>query len=126
MLVLSKIELDALEADMGTETESSGVPSYLQPDKEPDLDAELTLPAAPTGVPPNRQNPQVYIISCLMLEKKIFTCNTPSLSIRLYTTSGRSNLIYGLQKLDFVHVCSRSYNNPLKTFLNRELTSHMN
>ncbi|OAY72445.1 charged multivesicular body protein 5-like [Ananas comosus] len=52
-------ELDALEADMGTETESSGVPSYLQPDKEPDLDAELTLPAAPTGVPPNRQNPQM-------------------------------------------------------------------
>ncbi|XP_010929677.1 vacuolar protein sorting-associated protein 60.1 [Elaeis guineensis] len=55
-------ELDALEADMGAETESDAVPSYLQPDKESDLDAELSLPAAPTGhaaVPPNRQNPQV-------------------------------------------------------------------
>ncbi|KAK2971295.1 hypothetical protein RJ640_001321 [Escallonia rubra] len=42
-------ELDALEADMGMETESDGVPSYLQPDKEPDLDSELNLPSAPTG-----------------------------------------------------------------------------
>ncbi|KAG6758644.1 hypothetical protein POTOM_039003 [Populus tomentosa] len=42
-------ELDALEADMGMETESDGVPSYLQPDKESDLDAELNLPSAPTG-----------------------------------------------------------------------------
>ncbi|KAG8493388.1 hypothetical protein CXB51_010804 [Gossypium anomalum] len=41
-------ELDALEADMGTEAD--GVPSYLQPDKEePDLDAELNLPTAPSG-----------------------------------------------------------------------------
>lgn len=41
-------ELDALEADMGTE--SDGVPSYLQPDREePDLDSELNLPSAPTG-----------------------------------------------------------------------------
>ncbi|KAJ0965662.1 hypothetical protein J5N97_026800 [Dioscorea zingiberensis] len=45
-------ELDALEADMGTETESDTMPSYLQPDKESDLDAEINLPA----VPPNRQN----------------------------------------------------------------------
>lgn len=36
-------ELEALEADMGTETESSAVPSYLLP--EPELD----LPAAPTS-----------------------------------------------------------------------------
>lgn len=42
-------ELDALEADMGMETEADGVPSYLQPDKESDLDAELNLPPAPTG-----------------------------------------------------------------------------
>lgn len=51
-------ELDALEADMGAEIESDAVPSYLQPDKEP----ELNLPAAPTGhaaVPPSRQNAQV-------------------------------------------------------------------
>ncbi|CAM8912979.1 hypothetical protein QQ045_031376 [Rhodiola kirilowii] len=40
-------ELDALEADMGTEDE--GVPSYLQDDKESDLDSELNLPPAPTG-----------------------------------------------------------------------------
>ncbi|BAD45514.1 putative CGI-34 protein [Oryza sativa Japonica Group] len=49
-------ELDALEADM--EFESSAVPSYLQPDKESDFDAELNLPAAPTApaaVPVSRQ-----------------------------------------------------------------------
>eukprot|EP00262_Sarcandra_glabra_P007618 TRINITY_DN20506_c0_g1_i1.p1 TRINITY_DN20506_c0_g1~~TRINITY_DN20506_c0_g1_i1.p1 ORF type:complete len:237 (+),score=60.85 TRINITY_DN20506_c0_g1_i1:199-909(+) len=53
-------ELDALEADMGTEIES-GVPSYLQPDKESELDAELNLPSAPSGhsaVPTGRQNAQ--------------------------------------------------------------------
>ncbi|KAI7728329.1 hypothetical protein M8C21_001807, partial [Ambrosia artemisiifolia] len=38
-------ELDALEADMGQETESEGVPSYLQPDNEPDLNEELNLPS---------------------------------------------------------------------------------
>ncbi|KAK1354862.1 vacuolar protein sorting-associated protein 60.2 [Heracleum sosnowskyi] len=42
-------ELDYLEADMGMETESDSVPSYLQPDKESDYDAELNLPSAPTG-----------------------------------------------------------------------------
>ncbi|XP_021296440.1 charged multivesicular body protein 5-like isoform X2 [Herrania umbratica] len=53
-------ELDALEADMGSEAD--GVPSYLQPDKEePDLDAELNLPSAPTGsttAPAGRSNAQ--------------------------------------------------------------------
>ncbi|KAI3748493.1 hypothetical protein L6452_11599 [Arctium lappa] len=39
-------ELDALEADMGLETEGEGVPSYLQPDNEPE---ELNLPSAPSG-----------------------------------------------------------------------------
>ncbi|KAK1421179.1 hypothetical protein QVD17_23332 [Tagetes erecta] len=42
-------ELDALEADMGQETEGEGVPSYLQPDNEPDLNEELNLPSAPSG-----------------------------------------------------------------------------
>ncbi|RYQ92279.1 hypothetical protein Ahy_B09g098464 isoform A [Arachis hypogaea] len=54
-------ELDALELDMGNETEADGVPSYLQPDKETDLEAELNLPPAPTGqttVPAGRSNPQ--------------------------------------------------------------------
>ncbi|PIA54349.1 hypothetical protein AQUCO_00900705v1 [Aquilegia coerulea] len=53
-------ELDALEADMGMETESDGVPSYLQADKESDFDAELNLPSAPSGhaVAPNRNNTQ--------------------------------------------------------------------
>ncbi|WOL01769.1 charged multivesicular body protein 5-like [Canna indica] len=54
-------ELDALEADMGAETESDAVPSYLQPDKEPDVDSELNLPAAPIGnaaAMPNRVRPQ--------------------------------------------------------------------
>ncbi|XP_022746667.1 vacuolar protein sorting-associated protein 60.2 [Durio zibethinus] len=53
-------ELDALEADMGSEAD--GVPSYLQPDKEePDLDAEFNLPSAPTGntaAPAGRSNAQ--------------------------------------------------------------------
>lgn len=47
---------------MGNETEMDGVPSYLQPDKEPDLDAELNLPSAPTGhttAPPGRSHAQV-------------------------------------------------------------------
>ena len=54
-------ELDALEADMGLETEADGVPSYLQPDKEPDLDAELNLPSAPMGqtAPAGRSNAHV-------------------------------------------------------------------
>ncbi|GFY84654.1 SNF7 family protein [Actinidia rufa] len=41
-------ELDALESDMGLETED-GMPAYLQPDKESGLDAGLNLPSAPTG-----------------------------------------------------------------------------
>ncbi|MCD7447205.1 hypothetical protein HAX54_026324 [Datura stramonium] len=52
-------ELDALEADM--EFEGEGVPSYLQPDKEPDLDSELNLPSAPMGhapMPAGRANIQ--------------------------------------------------------------------
>lgn len=54
-------ELDALEADMGLETEGEGVPSYLQPDNEPDLSEELNLPSAPSGhaVPARRVNNQV-------------------------------------------------------------------
>lgn len=57
-------ELDALESDMGLETED-GVPAYLQPDKEPDLDAELNLPSAPTGhaaVPAGRAGTQVNFL----------------------------------------------------------------
>lgn len=51
-------ELDALEADMEFE---EGVPSYLQPDKEPDLDSELNMPSAPMGhtsMPAGRTNAQ--------------------------------------------------------------------
>nr|AMP82888.1 putative vacuolar protein sorting-associated protein 32 [Catalpa bungei] len=51
-------ELDALEADMGFETEGDGVPAYLQPDKESDLDGEFNLPSAPTGQPAGRTNVQ--------------------------------------------------------------------
>lgn len=47
-------ELDALEADMGNETEADGMPSYLQPDTETDYDNELNLPAAPVGAPHGR------------------------------------------------------------------------
>ncbi|CAH8283579.1 unnamed protein product [Eruca vesicaria subsp. sativa] len=41
-------ELEALEADMGDETEADGMPSYLQPDKQSDYDDELNLPPVPT------------------------------------------------------------------------------
>jgi charged multivesicular body protein 5 len=52
-------ELDALEADMGTETESEGMPSYLMRDKEPEMDSDLNLPAAPSGHAASSQpNPQ--------------------------------------------------------------------
>ncbi|KAL7147057.1 hypothetical protein ABFS83_06G082700 [Erythranthe nasuta] len=51
-------ELDALEADMGFETEGDGVPSYLQPDRDSDLDSELNLPSAPSGSAPGRTNAQ--------------------------------------------------------------------
>ncbi|XP_076955453.1 vacuolar protein sorting-associated protein 60.2-like isoform X2 [Bidens hawaiensis] len=53
-------ELDALEADMGLETEGEGVPSYLQPDNEPDYE-ELNLPSAPTGhaIPARKVNNHV-------------------------------------------------------------------
>lgn len=52
---------------MGMETEADGVPSYLQPDKEHDLDSELSLPSAPigqAGVPAGRSNAQVKFIDC--------------------------------------------------------------
>ncbi|OIW01737.1 hypothetical protein TanjilG_03875 [Lupinus angustifolius] len=53
------VKLDVLKADMGDETEADGIPSYLQPDKEPDLDAELKLPSAPAGhTAPGRSNAQ--------------------------------------------------------------------
>ncbi|KAL6125493.1 hypothetical protein ACLB2K_073550 [Fragaria x ananassa] len=54
-------ELDALEADMGMEIKSDGVPSYLEPDQESDIDGELNLPSAPIGhaaVPAGRTNGQ--------------------------------------------------------------------
>ncbi|KAH7443660.1 hypothetical protein KP509_02G044700 [Ceratopteris richardii] len=51
-------ELDALEADMGLETGPSEVPSYLQPDKESDLDTELPpVPAGHTKVPQPQAEP---------------------------------------------------------------------
>ncbi|KAL7596573.1 hypothetical protein Lser_V15G28227 [Lactuca serriola] len=47
--IQESLELDALEADMGQETEGEGVPSYTQPDNEPDLNKELNMPLAPSG-----------------------------------------------------------------------------
>uniref|UniRef100_A0A453GHF0 Uncharacterized protein n=1 Tax=Aegilops tauschii subsp. strangulata TaxID=200361 RepID=A0A453GHF0_AEGTS len=47
-------ELDALEDDM--DFESNSVPSYLQLDKETDIDSEPNFPVAPSGhAPANRQ-----------------------------------------------------------------------
>eukprot|EP00252_Welwitschia_mirabilis_P016636 TRINITY_DN3678_c0_g1_i1.p1 TRINITY_DN3678_c0_g1~~TRINITY_DN3678_c0_g1_i1.p1 ORF type:complete len:237 (+),score=76.40 TRINITY_DN3678_c0_g1_i1:245-955(+) len=45
-------ELDALEADMGSEATTEGLPAYLQPDKESDLESEMNLPSAPSGHAP--------------------------------------------------------------------------
>lgn len=55
-------ELDALEADMGTESEGTSMPSYLLPDAsepaEPAELAELHMPAAPAGGVPQGQSYQ--------------------------------------------------------------------
>ncbi|KAJ7554850.1 hypothetical protein O6H91_05G012200 [Diphasiastrum complanatum] len=55
-------ELSALEDEMGTETAADSVPSYLQPDKEPEFEAELNLPSAPYGqaVTPQAQAADEY------------------------------------------------------------------
>jgi hypothetical protein len=58
---------------MGMETEADGVPSYLQPDKEHDLDSELSLPSAPIGqaaVPAGRSNAQVKFIDCFFFSER--------------------------------------------------------
>lgn len=75
LIELCITELDALEADMGMETESDGVPSYLQPDKEPDLDSELNLPSAPIGqaaAAAGRNNAQVNMTFNLLLVNYFF------------------------------------------------------
>lgn len=54
------------------ENETEGVPSYLQPDKESDLDAELNLPSAPTGqtaAPHGRFNAQVQYFALIYFVK---------------------------------------------------------
>ncbi|KAL2490939.1 Uncharacterized protein Adt_26567 [Abeliophyllum distichum] len=74
-------ELDTLEADMGMETEGDGVPSYLQPDKEFDLDAELNLPSAPTGHAPGKKENQLAKLlhsTQLMLGSMLFLSNRVS------------------------------------------------
>lgn len=43
-------ELDALEADMGLEAEPDGMPSYLQDDKDSELESDINLPAAPSAM----------------------------------------------------------------------------
>lgn len=65
-------ELEGLEADMGNETEADGVPSYLQPDKEPDLVDELNLPPPPNGTPGQAQvSYHLLIILSLVVEEVI-------------------------------------------------------
>ena len=55
------LEIDALEADIGRETECEDVPSYLQSNNEPDLNEQFNLPSAPSGyaVPTGRVNNEV-------------------------------------------------------------------
>lgn len=78
-----KTELDALEADMGMETESDGIPTYLQPDKEPNLDAELNLPSAPYGhaAMPSRSNAQVWWLIIIIILNLVTCHNCLSWSI---------------------------------------------
>ncbi|CAI9277840.1 unnamed protein product [Lactuca saligna] len=54
------IDEDDLMGNIGQETEGEGVPSYHQPDNEPDLNEQLNLPSAPSGyaVPARRVNNQ--------------------------------------------------------------------
>ncbi|CAM6071997.1 unnamed protein product [Sphagnum tenellum] len=51
-------ELESLEADMGLET-GTDVPRYLLPDKEPECDSEIQLPAAPSGPAATQANPPI-------------------------------------------------------------------
>lgn len=57
---------------MGLETESDGVPSYLQPDnEEADFNSELNLPSAPMGqsaMPAGRANAQVIFLENMKLK----------------------------------------------------------
>ncbi|XP_023745777.2 vacuolar protein sorting-associated protein 60.2 [Lactuca sativa] len=55
-------EIDALEADIGRETECEDVPSYLQSNNEPDLNEQFNLPSAPSGyaVPTGRVNNELH------------------------------------------------------------------
>ncbi len=67
------------------EFESSAVPSYLQPDKESDFDAELNLPAAPTApaaVPVSRQ--QVSLYYCYFYSDACFVMMIRELSSPMY------------------------------------------
>ncbi|OWM87669.1 hypothetical protein CDL15_Pgr022782 [Punica granatum] len=75
-------ELDALEADMGLETEA-GVPSYLQPDKEPDME-ELSLPSAPTGHAgrTNAQYKEANLFDVPQAEDELGLPTVPHASIR--------------------------------------------
>ncbi|KAL8170491.1 hypothetical protein V2J09_022295 [Rumex salicifolius] len=69
-------ELDGLEFDM--ESESQGVPSYLQPDKDSDLESEISLPSAPTrpaAVPAGRNSAQVSRIATSSPSTLMFTSN---------------------------------------------------
>lgn len=62
---------------MGMESEADGVPSYLQPEQESDLDGELNLPSAPTGqaATAGRSNGQVYANSvCNHFRALLNTC----------------------------------------------------
>lgn len=71
---------------MGFEMEGEGVPSYLQPDNEPDYE-ELNLPSAPCGhaVPARRVNNQVSSFL------SILDPFMDSGSTGLYLASGGSN-----------------------------------
>ncbi|XP_019079550.2 vacuolar protein sorting-associated protein 60.2 [Vitis vinifera] len=68
-------ELDALEVDMGTEMDADGVPSYLQPDKDHDVEAELNLPSAPIGhvtITAGRSNVQCHVFTASSFVEGLF------------------------------------------------------
>ncbi|RVW12076.1 Vacuolar protein sorting-associated protein 60.2 [Vitis vinifera] len=88
-------ELDALEVDMGTEMDADGVPSYLQPDKDHGVEAELNLPSAPIGhatIPAGRSNVQCHIFTASSFVEGLF--QTKRIFVFLEEIKLRMNLVY--------------------------------
>ncbi|RVW18955.1 Vacuolar protein sorting-associated protein 60.2 [Vitis vinifera] len=95
LLGVCNAELDALEVDMGTEMDADGVPSYLQPDKDHDVEAELNLPSAPIGhatIPVGRSNVQCHVFTASSFVEGLY--QTKRTFVFLEEIKLRMNLVY--------------------------------